>query len=180
LGPRVPYTFPMPKVNLYATFRDLTGASQVEVRGHTVGEALRDLVARYPALGAELFEGEELLERVSVFLEGRDVRYLEGLSTPLEEGATLDLFPPVAGGGSLGGEFGALPPWLFEACLRSWGGEKEAEGVFRLPGARVRFAEAPPLEMGGLRIPRLRVEVEGEEAEAWWGRIALAASRGGG
>ena len=100
----------MPKVNLYATFRDLTGASQVEVRGRTVGEALKDLVARYPALGAELFEGEELLERVSVFLEGRDVRYLEGLATPLEEGATLDLFPPVAGGGSLGGEFGALPP----------------------------------------------------------------------
>jgi molybdopterin synthase sulfur carrier subunit len=168
----------MPKVNLYATFRDLTGASQVEVRGRTVGEALKDLVARYPALGAELFEGEELLERVSVFLEGRDVRYLEGLSTPLEEGATLDLFPPVAGGGSLGGEFGALPPWLFEAYLCSWGGEKEAEGVFRLPGARVRFAEAPPLEVGSLRIPRLRVE--GEEAEAWWGRIALAASRGGG
>jgi len=24
------------------------------------------------------------------------------------------------------------------------------------------------------------VEVEGEEAEAWWGRMALAASRGGG
>jgi molybdopterin synthase sulfur carrier subunit len=44
----------------------------------------------------------------------------------------------------------------------------------------VRFAEAPPLEVGSLRIPRLRVEVEGEEAEAWWGRIALAPSRGGG
>ena len=170
----------MPKVNLYATFRDLTGASQVEVQGRTVGEVLRNLVARYPALGAELFEGEELLERVSVFLEGRDVRYLEGLSTPLEEGDTLDLFPPVAGGGGFGQVFGALSPWLFEAYLRSWGGEREAEGVYRLQGARVRFAEAPPLEVGSLRIPQLRVEVEGEEAEAWWDRIALAASRGGG
>jgi molybdopterin synthase sulfur carrier subunit len=180
MGPWVPYTFPMPKVNLYATFRDLTGTSQVQVEGRTVGEALRNLVARYPALGAELFEGEELLERVSVFLEGRDVRYLEGLATPLGEEATLDLFPPVAGGGRFGQVFGALSPWLLEAYLRSWGGEKEAEGVYRLPGARVRFGEAPPLEVGSLRVPRLRVAVEGEEAEAWWGRIALAASRGGG
>ena len=170
----------MPKVNLYATFRDLVGASQVQVEGPTVGEVLRNLVARYPTLGAELFEGEELLERVSVFLEGRDVRYLEGLSTPLGEEATLDLFPPVAGGGGLIRDFGAMSPWLLEEYLRSWGGKKEAEGVFRLPGARVRFCEVPPLRVGSLRIPRLRVEVEGEAAEAWFQRISFAASRGGG
>ncbi|WP_117237885.1 ubiquitin-like small modifier protein 1 [Thermus sediminis] len=170
----------MPKVNLYATFRDLAGTSQAWVEGCTVGEALKNLVARYPPLGPELFEGGELLERVSVFLEGRDVRYLMGLATPLGEEATLDLFPPVAGGGRFGQVFGALPPWLLEEYLRSWGGEREAEGVFRLPGARVRFCEAPPLEAGGLATCQLRVEVEGEAAKAWFRRIALAASRGGG
>ncbi|AFV76866.1 MoaD family protein [Thermus oshimai JL-2] len=170
----------MPKVNLYATFRDLTGKAQLHVEGRTVGEVLENLVARYPALRAELFEGEGLSERVSVFLEGRDVRYLEGLATPLEEGATLDLFPPVAGGGVFRQDYGGLPAWLLEEYLRSWGGAKEGEGVYRLKGAWVRFFEVEPLQVGRLSVPRLRVEVEGEEGEAWAGRIALAASRGGG
>jgi len=169
----------MPKVNLYATFRDLTGKSQLELPGATVGEVLENLVRAYPALKEELFEGEGLAERVSVFLEGRDVRYLQGLSTPLSPGATLDLFPPVAGGG-FERTFGAFPPWLLERYLEEWGGTREGEGVYRLPGAVVRFREVEPLKVGSLSIPRLRVEVEGEEAERWFERIAFAASRGGG
>ena len=47
----------MPKVNLYATFRDLTGKSQLELPGATVGEVLENLVRAYPALKEELFEG---------------------------------------------------------------------------------------------------------------------------
>ncbi len=169
----------MPKVNLYATFRDLAGKSQLEVPGATVEEVLANLVRAYPALKEELFEGEGLAERVSVFLEGRDVRYLQGLATPLSPEATLDLFPPVAGGG-LAQTFGALPPWLLERYLEEWGGVKEGEGAYRLPGARVRFREVEPLRVGSLAIPQLQVEVEGEAAEAWFHRIAFAASRGGG
>jgi molybdopterin synthase sulfur carrier subunit len=169
----------MPKVNLYATFRDLVGKSQLVVPGSTVGEVLSHLVGAYPALKGELFAGEDLAERVSVFLEGRDVRYLQGLATPLSPEATLDLFPPVAGGG-LTQTFGALPPWLLARYLEEWGGAREGEGVYRLPGARVRFREVEPLRVGSLAVPQLRVEVEGEEAEAWFNRIAFAASRGGG
>ncbi|GAB5602805.1 MoaD family protein [Thermus sp. FJN-A] len=169
----------MPKVNLYATFRDLTGKGQLEVEGATVGEVLSRLVQAYPTLKEELFEGEALAERVSVFLEGRDVRYLQGLATPLPPGATLDLFPPVAGGG-LAQTFGALPPWLLARYLEAWGGVREGEGVYRLSGAVVRFREVEPLKVGSLAVPQLLVEVEGEEAKAWYGRIALAAARGGG
>ncbi|GAA6756226.1 MoaD family protein [Thermus thalpophilus] len=169
----------MPKVNLYATFRDLTGTSHLEVEGRTVGEVLANLVQAYPKLKEELFEGEALAERVSVFLDGRDVRYLEGLSTPLAPEATLDLFPPVAGG-ALTRNFGAFPAWLLEEYLASWGGKRLEEGLYALPGAKVRFAEAEPLKVGSLSIPQLWVEVEGEEAEAWFNRIAFAASRGGG
>ena len=88
----------MPKVNLYATFRDLTGKSQLELPGATVGEVLENLVRAYPALKEELFEGEGLAERVSVFLEGRDVRYLQGLDTPVPAGETVSIIPAVAGG----------------------------------------------------------------------------------
>lgn len=88
----------MPKVNLYATFRDLTGTSQLQVEGRTVGEVLANLVRRYPQMREELFEGEALAERVSVFLEGRDVRYLEGLSTPPGPRGHLGPLPPGGGG----------------------------------------------------------------------------------
>lgn len=100
----------MPKVNLYATFRDLTGTSQLQVEGRTVGEVLANLVRRYPQMREELFEGEALAERVSVFLEGRDVRYLEGLSTPLAPEATLDLFPPRWRAGAWKGASAPCPP----------------------------------------------------------------------
>ncbi len=88
----------MPKVNLYATLRELVGRSQVEVPGKTVGEVVQNLLALHPALAPEILEEGQLAERVSLFLDGRDIRYLQGLGTPLEEGAVLDLFPPVAGG----------------------------------------------------------------------------------
>ena len=44
----------------------------------------------------------------------------------------------------------------------------------------MRFREVEPLKVGSLSIPQLLVEVEGEAGEAWFERIALAASRGGG
>lgn len=169
----------MPKVNLYATFRDLTGKSQLELPGATVGEVLENLVRAYPALKEELFEGEGLAERVSVFLEGRDVRYLQGLSTPSPPGPPWTSSPRWRGAG-LNGPSGPFPLGSLSATWRSGAGRGEGEGVYRLPGAVVRFREVEPLKVGSLSIPQLRVEVEGEEAERWFERIAFAASRGGG
>ena len=89
----------MAKVNLYATYRDLTGVKHLELPGDTVGEVLASLIAKHPAMNAELFEEPgRLSERVSVFRNGRDVRYLEGLRTPVNTSDVLDIFPPVAGG----------------------------------------------------------------------------------
>lgn len=169
----------MPIVNLYATFRDLTGKPRVEVPGSTVGEALSALVERYPALEAELFEHGALAERSTVFLRGRDVRYLQGLRTPLAEDDVLDLFPPVAGGQAFRRVYGALAPWLLEAYLRGMGARKEGE-AFLLPGARVRFRERPPHKVGSLEVPQLEVEVEGPEALKWLKKLELYAARDGG
>jgi molybdopterin synthase sulfur carrier subunit len=169
----------MPVVNLYATFRDLAGQSRVEVPGRTVGEALSALVKRYPGLEAELFENRALAERATVFLGGRDVRYLQGLDTPLAEEDVLDLFPPVAGGQVFRRVYGALRPWLLEAYLKGLGARKEGE-VFHLPGAQVRFRELPPHRVGSLEVPQLEVEVEGPEALRWFEKLELYAARGGG
>jgi len=87
------------RVNLYATYRDLTGAKHLELEGETVGAVLERLLELHPQMEKELFTAPGTLsERVSVFRNGRDVRYLDGLNTPVGPDDVLDLFPPVAGG----------------------------------------------------------------------------------
>jgi molybdopterin converting factor small subunit len=75
------------------------GAGEVQVEGSTVGEALKALDAAHPGMGDRLFdEGGNLRRFVNVFLADEDVRFLEGLATPVADGETLSIVPAVAGG----------------------------------------------------------------------------------
>jgi sulfur-carrier protein len=87
-------------VRVPAQLRTLTGgAAQVTVEGSTVGEVLKGLDASHPGFGDRLFdEGGSLRRFVNVFLADEDVRFLEGLDTPVAEGQTLSIVPAVAGG----------------------------------------------------------------------------------
>ncbi|MHB8294980.1 MAG: ubiquitin-like small modifier protein 1 [Acidimicrobiales bacterium] len=80
--------------------RSLTkGAGEVSVEAQTVGEALRALDKSYPGFAERLFDESGKLRRfVNVFLADEDVRFLDGLETPLEAGQTLSIVPAVAGG----------------------------------------------------------------------------------
>lgn len=75
------------------------GASELTVEGDTVGAVLKNLEAEYPGFGERLFDDEGKLRRfVNVFLADEDVRFLEGLDTPVAPGQTLSIVPAVAGG----------------------------------------------------------------------------------
>jgi sulfur-carrier protein len=75
------------------------GAGEVEVEGATVGDALKALDAAYPGFADRLFDESGSLRRfVNVFLADEDVRFLDGLATPVAEGQTLSIVPAVAGG----------------------------------------------------------------------------------
>jgi molybdopterin converting factor small subunit len=72
---------------------------QVETAGSTVREVLENLVGTYPSLRTRLFdEGDELPQFLNVFIDGSDVRLLDGLETNVAEDATVILLPAVAGG----------------------------------------------------------------------------------
>ncbi len=91
------------RVRLYARFRELSGGRerQVDVEpSASVRQAVAALIRQVPDLGPELFDEQgNLLPFVGAFLNGRDVRHLDGgLDTPLRNGDELALFPPVAGG----------------------------------------------------------------------------------
>ena len=87
-------------VRIPTQLRTLTGgAGEVEVDGSTVGEALKALDAAHPGFADRLFdEGGSLRRFVNVFLAEEDVRFLDGLATPVAAGQTLSIVPAVAGG----------------------------------------------------------------------------------
>ena len=69
------------------------------MEGASVGEVLKALDGAHPGLAERLFDESGALRRfVNVFLAEEDVRFLDGLSTPVTAGQTLSIVPAVAGG----------------------------------------------------------------------------------
>jgi len=87
-------------VRVPTQLRSLTaGNGEVEVEGSTVGEVLKALDASHPGLAERLFDEAGQLRRfVNVFLADEDVRFLDGLATPVAAGQTISIVPAVAGG----------------------------------------------------------------------------------
>jgi sulfur-carrier protein len=91
----------MSRVRIPPTLRAETrGAREVEAEGGTVRELLDDLMGKFPALRRQLLEGEDLAPFVNVYVEGEDVRTLDGLETGVADDTTVILLPAMAGGGS--------------------------------------------------------------------------------
>jgi molybdopterin synthase sulfur carrier subunit len=90
------------EVRLFATLRPLVGGASVHLEtspGQPVRALLDELVERHPALRPEIYdENGELHHRIHVFINGRDVRYLDGLDMPIPANAAIRIFPPVGGG----------------------------------------------------------------------------------
>ena len=93
----------MSLVRIPPTLRSETdGAREVEAQGGTVRELLEDLMGRFPALRTQLVEDGDIAPFVNVYLEGEDVRTLDGLDTEVSPGSTVILLPAMAGGGGVG------------------------------------------------------------------------------
>ena len=89
----------MSKVRIPPMLREeVGGAREVPASGKNVRELLDDLMARFPALRPQLVEDDELAPFVNVYVEGEDVRTLDGLDTAVEPGQTVILLPAMAGG----------------------------------------------------------------------------------
>ncbi len=75
------------------------GDSEALVEGTTVQEVLEQLFVRYGELRARIADDDGSLRRfVNIYLAGEDIRFLEGLETPVSDGAELTILPAVAGG----------------------------------------------------------------------------------
>jgi molybdopterin synthase sulfur carrier subunit len=87
-------------VRVPTTLRMLTGGtSEVQVEGTTVSEVLAALESGHPGFRDRLLDENGKLRRfVNVFVSDDDIRFLDGLATPVPAGATVAIVPAVAGG----------------------------------------------------------------------------------
>lgn len=89
----------MSTVRIPPVLRETVGGSrEVEASGATVTEVLDDLFGRFPALRERVTEDGQLSRFVNVYVNDRDVRYRDGLSTPVGPDDTVILLPAMAGG----------------------------------------------------------------------------------
>jgi molybdopterin converting factor small subunit len=86
-------------VKLPTQLRDTVGgAASVQAEGTTVGEALESLFEQHGELRERLYQDGGLRRFVNVYLGGEDIRFLDGLETPVPAGGELTILPAVAGG----------------------------------------------------------------------------------
>jgi len=89
------------EVRVTATLQKLLGGQKaVAGQGETVGEVLTDLEQRYPGFQTQVLAEDGAIHRfVNIYLNDEDVRFLQKLDTPLNEGDVLSILPALAGGG---------------------------------------------------------------------------------
>lgn len=87
-------------VRVPPVFRTLTGGeSQVSAEGETVAEVLSALEQLHPGFEEKLLDGDgQLVRYVNLFVDDDDIRFMNGLETPVPSGATLSIMQAVAGG----------------------------------------------------------------------------------
>ena len=92
----------MPSIKIPTPLRAYTGGNiQVPVTGSTIRAVLDDLTTQYPDIKPHLFNNSELRSFVNIFVGDEDIRFLDGLDTPLEASDALRIIPSIAGGQDL-------------------------------------------------------------------------------
>ena len=88
------------KVSFPIALRTKVGNREtVMVAGHTVREIIDALEHDFPGIRFNLcHETGELRPFVNIFLNSENIRYLQGLDTPVSDKATLHILQSVAGG----------------------------------------------------------------------------------
>lgn len=90
-----------PRIKVYVPtpFRRLTsGEARVEAVGTSVDSIIEDLERRYPGFRDLVWADGDILHYVNVYVNGEEVRGLQGSATRLTEGDEVAFVPMLAGG----------------------------------------------------------------------------------
>lgn len=95
----------------YALRPFTNGAAQITVEARTLRHALSAVDQSHPGLCARVLTPEgDIRPNVNLFVGDTSARNLDGLDTPLGDGAVVSIIPAVAGGA--GSSISPLRPWI--------------------------------------------------------------------
>jgi len=88
------------RVKIPTQLRDLAGGqTELEVEAASIRELLGKVGADHPDLVERVIDDDGEIRRfINVYVEDEDVRFLDGLDTPLTDRQTVSILPAVAGG----------------------------------------------------------------------------------
>lgn len=88
------------RVLIPAPLRRYTGGeAKVSASGTTVAELIANLETAYPGIGDRILERDGQIRRfVNVFVNGNNVRKLDGIATAIGDGDEVGIVPAMAGG----------------------------------------------------------------------------------
>lgn len=79
--------------------RVTNGVDKVDAEGDTLDQIIDSLDNQYPGLKGRLCDEDgELRNFVNVYVNGEDVRFMQGLATATKSGDEVSIVPAVAGG----------------------------------------------------------------------------------
>ena len=87
-------------VRIPTPLRRLTnGQDKVDVEGDNLGGVIDAMNEQYPGIRERICDDQgQLRNFVNVYVNGEDVRFLQGLETPTTAGDEVSVVPAVAGG----------------------------------------------------------------------------------
>ena len=158
------------RIRLYARLRQIAETREMELSvgaEQTAGDVLRELVVRFPGLNEAIWHPDgSLVGHVAVLLNGRDIRHLAGLDTPVHMADHMDIFPPVGGGA--GQEPLTRITLRFAGDLYGRVGRSQAEFIFKgntlrelIPAVVKEYELSDMLMAGDSPKPYLQMVING-------------------
>ena len=75
------------------------GQSKVQITAANIGELIERAEAQYPGFRDKVIgEDGEIKRFINVFVNGTDIRTLQGKATPVKDGDEVSVIPAMAGG----------------------------------------------------------------------------------
>jgi len=87
-------------VKIPTPLRKLTNnETSVDAFGKTIEQIVESLDSAYPGMRERLIDDNgDLRHFVNIYLNGEDIRYIDGLKSPVSDNDELSIVPAVAGG----------------------------------------------------------------------------------
>ncbi len=86
-------------VRIPTPLRTLTGGEeQVKVSGDNVQHVIDALEKLHPGIKDRLVDEKGVRRFINIYVGEEDIRFLDGLATPLENGQEISIVPAIAGG----------------------------------------------------------------------------------